>query len=562
MQRTDWRPYRGDRYLDFDAVDRYVTELAAVAPRWVSLDRIGSSRAGRPLHLLTLGDRRGDPDRRPALWLDAGTHAVEWTGVSSALASAGAWVEGLLDGDPALVDAFSRHTVYVAPCVSPDGLHETFHGRPYFRSTLRPPRPGTVRRGFESADVDGDGFVGWMRWRHPSGPWVAEGAHPVLMRPRTVDDDPGDAFFLAPEGRFLAWDGVRFVDAPRELGLDLNRNFPVDWSPFSMFGMDAGDYPGSEPESRALLEAVTARPNIAAALTNHTYTGCLLCPPGRRDSPLSAGDIALMHRLAKDLVHDTGYRVFKVHPEFMYDPDKPIIGTWDDTLSAVFGIPAWTLELWDPFAWAGLEPDDPTAMWRDPDQARIRTVLDKIVAEGAARPWRRFDHPQLGEVEVGGIDYLRTIRNPPEASLAAECAKGHTIADRLRRALPAVEVTLATRSVGEGLVELTVQLENRGALSTSGLERSVTIGTSPPVRIELTGATPLDGDPHRELSHLAGWFRAGFDRSPVYPDLGAASPRAAVRYVVPASELSGIAIEWWAGRAGRGVLRPDQAVRM
>ncbi len=556
MDRADWQPYRGERYLDFDAVDRYVTELAAVAPDWVSLTRLGSSRAGRPLHLLTIGDRRhGDPETRPGIWLDGGTHAVEWTGVTSALASASTWVAGLLEEDPALVDGFRQHTAYVMPCVSPDGLQATMEGRPPFRSTLRPPRPGAVRVGFESADIDHDGFVGWMRWRHPAGPWVAEPDNPILLRPRTVDDDPAGAWFLAPEGRFLHWDGVRYVDAPLELGLDLNRNFPVDWTPFSMFGMDAGDYPGSEPESRALLEAIAARPHIAAAITNHTYTGCLLCPPGRANSPLPARDIARVHRLGKDLVAGTGYQVYKVFPEFAYDPDKPIIGTWDDTLSAVFGIVAFTLELWDPFAWAGLEPADPTAMWRDPDQTRIRAVLDKIVAEGAARPWRPFDHPQLGEVELGGIDYTRTIRNPPEARLAEECARGHTVADRLRRSLPQVLATLRPRPLDGDLVELTLELENRGALPTHGLQRAVDIGTVPPVRAELVGATALSGEARQSLPHLAGWFRAGFDRSPVYPGLGD-TPRAAARWVVRSTDLGALRVDYWAGRAGRGSVVP------
>jgi hypothetical protein len=542
--------YRGEGYLDFDGVQQQLRALAERAPGWVHLDEIGASRAGRPLILVTVGDRLGGPDDRPALWLDGGTHAVEWTGVMSVLATLWRWVDGLAEGDPALTAAFRRHTVHAVPCISPDGLQETVHGAPSFRSTLRPPRPGTVRVGFEPADIDGDAHVRWMRWRHPAGPWVPEADNPVLMRPRTVEDDPDDAWFLAHEGTFLEWDGVRWVDAPLRFGLDLNRNFPVDWSPFSMFGMDAGSFPGSEPESRALLDAVAARPHIAAAMSNHTYTGCLLTAPGRRDSPISAGDQARMHRLAKDLVAGTGYRVFRVFPEFMYDPDKPIIGTWDDTLSAVFGICAYTLELWDPFAWAGLEPGDPVAMFRDPDQDRIRAVVDRAVADGAYAPWRPFEHPQLGPVEIGGIDYGRTIRNPPEALLAAECDRGFTVADRLRRALPDVRATVSTDAVGEGATRVRLVLENVGALSTAGLERAIEVGVAPTVHAELLGADVLEGAALQTLHHLDGWLRAGFDRSPVYPNLGERGHRAAATWVVRGAPRG--VVRWWAGRGGRG----------
>ena len=54
---------------------------------------------------------------------------------------------------------------------------------------------------------------------------------------------------------FVNWDGVEWKQAPREFGLDLNRNFPSHWAPFSMFGMDGGAYSLSEPESRALIDA-------------------------------------------------------------------------------------------------------------------------------------------------------------------------------------------------------------------------------------------------------------------------------------------------------------------
>ena len=65
-------------------------------------------------------------------------------------------------------------------------------------------------------------------------------------------------------------------------------------------------YFGSEPESRAVLDAVAARPNIGSAVTNHTFTGCLLAPPGRKDSPLPASDVKRMQRLALDAVQGTG----------------------------------------------------------------------------------------------------------------------------------------------------------------------------------------------------------------------------------------------------------------
>ena len=46
------------------------------------------------------------------------------------------------------------------------------------------------------------------------------------------------------------------MQAPRKFGMDLNRNFPVEWSPFEMFGMDSGAYALSEVESRSITDAI------------------------------------------------------------------------------------------------------------------------------------------------------------------------------------------------------------------------------------------------------------------------------------------------------------------
>ena len=55
--------------------------------------------------------------------------------------------------------------------------------------------------------------------------------------------------------------------------------------------MDGGQYPLSVPESRAVVETFRDS-RISAAVTNHTYTGCLLTQPYRK-TPLPRADIQL-----------------------------------------------------------------------------------------------------------------------------------------------------------------------------------------------------------------------------------------------------------------------------
>jgi hypothetical protein len=546
--------YRGDRYLTVEAVDAWCREAARAAPRWARYEVVGTTDAARPIGLLTLGDHTGSPGERPAFWLDGGTHAAEWTGVMSAVYSASRWLEALVGGDEAATRWFGRHTIYILPCVSPDGMAAMMDGVPFLRSTLRPPPPGTPRVGLAPEDLDGDGVVRWMRWRHPAGPFVPDDAHPLAMRPRRVDDDPTDAWFVCAEGRFLEWDGHQYRAAPREHGLDLNRNFPGSWRPFQMFGMDGGPFPLSAPESRAMVDALAARPNVGLAVSNHTYTGALLTQPYRAGADVPEADIRLMAALGADAVRDTGYRLIKVHPDFHYDPTANITGVWADTLVTVHGIPAWTLELWDPFGHAGVPVDNPARFFVEPDPAVVLGLLRAFDAEPGCVPWRPHHHPQLGAVELGGLDPLRTVRNPPERLLAAECARGHAVADRIRRALPRLDGKVSTRSLAPGLTEITLAIDNLGYLGTACMALAEASGQAAPLVAQLVpgpGVALAATEAMAVLDQLDGWgsLRVGPSANLLYSTLGPRGHATRARWLVRGTGT--VELRWGSPRAGQ-----------
>jgi hypothetical protein len=555
--------YAADDYVDFNYVEAFCRRLADEHPEWVELEVVGESHQGRPLLVLTLSARQPADDgsergQRPALWLDAGTHASEWTGVSAVLFSVSRWMERLLAGDEMLEAWLATHEIVIMPCISPDGVQAMFEGAPFIRSSLRPPKDGEVRAGLDPCDIDGDGAVRMMRWRDPAGTFVEDAEWAPFMRPRTLDDDPEDAFFVCDEGEFVNWDGVKWTSAPREFGIDLNRNFPGEWKPFSMFGMNAGNYPLSEPESRAVVDTFAAHPHLGCALTMHTYTGCVLTQPYRKDTPLSKGDIDLMEQLAKDVVEGTDYDVFKVYPDFMYDPDQSIVGVWADTISSVFGVPGYTVELWDPLGYAGLELDKPMEFLMRPQPEQMRQFLQKFAEDDHnIEPWRTYEHPQLGEVEIGGIEYLRTIRNPPPELLSDECMKAFKMAERARRALPEVRSKVEVTKIGDGAHKIRLILENLGFLPTSGLTRGGQVGASPGVsaRVELAEGMTTDDTVERQLDHLDGWgnLRTGSARHPIYAGLPSRGHRQFVEWTVWGNGR--IELNWQAGRGGRGVER-------
>lgn len=537
-------------YPSLDELHATLHDWASALPDWVEVSTLGHTSANTPIWLVSLGRRDGNRDTRPAFWLDAGTHCAEWAGIAAALDTLDRWCAEIQSGGP-LTAWLQDHTLYVVPCISPDGYAAMLAGAPYTRSTLRPPPAGTVRTGWSPEDMDGDGVVRLMRWRHPAGAFVVDEDEPLHMRFRTLEDDPRDAFFVAEEGRFVEWDGVRWTGAPREHGLDLNRNFPGSWRPFSMFGMDAGAFPGSAPESRAVVDALHARPNVSCALTLHTFTGALLTAPYRADTPLGAADVRLLQRLGQDAVAGTSFRSIAVHPDFTYDPSNPIGGVWSDTLTTVFGVAGYTVEIWDPFSAAGVPVSNVATFFRDPDPVVLHGLLAHFAAEPGTSPWSPLEHPQLGPVEVGGLELQRTVRNPPERALPAELDTVFTLVERARKALPRLTCTVTRTDRGDGC-DLHIVLENLGFLGSAGLERAAEIGRVPGIRVEVAG--PQGVVAVRDLGQVDGWgqTRVGSGAMPLLPGLPARGHRAHTTIAVTGD--GPWTVRWHSARAGSGAI--------
>lgn len=577
--------YWGERYLDLATLERRYEELAEAHPEWMRREQITQTRAGHPITLITLTaliDHQGVEAseasllERPALWIDAGTHAAEWAGIAGALYDLERWIgrltgaEGTLEEQLAERQWFSQHVIYMIPIICPDGYDALWGGLPYIRSTLRDARGDLVEVGMRTHDIDGDGTARWMRWKHPAGPFVEEADHPGLMRGRRIEDDPSSAYFMCMEGTFACWDEWTWEEAPRPWveGLDLNRNFPAHWQNFEMFGMDGGPYPLSEVESRAVVDAFAARPRISAALTYHTFTGALLTQPYRKNTPMETADIRLMEAVGKQAVEGTDYRVIRIHPDFVYDENAEVVGVWSDTISSVFGVPGYTLELWDPFKRNGLDNPQPAKFFGDPDPELLRGLIAGFKdTPGAWCDWYTFDHPQLGEVELGGLNFMMTVRNPPEPELRSEVERSHLVAERMRKILPQVNARCTVERLAtagdpamrqdDHLYRVRLSLENCGFLSTTALRRGAQWSSCPEVsaHLELPGGTSLiSGALSSDREHLSGWGEASLGLGGLSPSLPSRGHRALWEWIVQGPADTVLQVRWSGGRGGAGQL--------
>ena len=491
--------------------------LAAAHSELVELGSAGQSHEGRDIWLATITNRATGPhDEKPALFVEANIHATEITASTAALHLVH-HLATRYGSDESVTRALDTRTFYVIPRLNPDGVELALAPDPkYLRSSTRIyPRPDQ-QPGLVEQDIDGDGRILTMRVPDPNGSWKVHPDDARLLVPRAIDEDGlGDYFRLLPEGVIHEYDGVMIPIAPEHRSLDLNRNFPQDWLPEGA-QQGAGPFPTSEPEVRALVEAVVARPNICAYIAYHTFSAVILRPyGGYADEHFPTPDLRTYQALGKRGTEITGYEAVSVFHDFKYDPKTSITGASDEWAYDHLGIFGWTTEFWSPIRAAGIT-DYKYIDWFDDhpveDDLRLLRWNDDALGGTGFVDWYPFDHPQLGRVEIGGWDFFRTWTNAPPAFMAAEVAPHSEWAVAHQLASPLLSVRSFTADpLGDGLWRLRLVVENTGWMPTNVSKKALERKAVRPVEAEIElpdGASLATGDPRQQLGQLAGHARA------------------------------------------------------
>jgi hypothetical protein len=535
-----------DRYLDHDTMMAQLEAWARDYPDVCRLSSLGTTAAGRVIPLITIGY---EPERlRPAVWVDANMHASELAGCSVVMAFADDLL-ALHRGQPCAATAdlpdVMRSTLrdglfYLCPRVSPDGAevllktHRFVRSVPLWRSRRR------LHPRWLHQDVDGDGFAHVMRKVDPAGDWVPLASHPDVLRPRRLEDAP-PYYKLYPEGVIEHFDGHTIPD-PYFLSdndIDLNRNFPGDWKP-EPHQVGAGPHALSESESLAVVTFATEHPNIFAWLNLHCFGGVLIRPLGDApDHKMDPEELPLWRQLEEWARTFTGYPTVSGFEEFTYEPEKPLSGdlsSWAHTHRGAF---AWVVELWDIFAKLGVPRPKRFVDYYDRlGEAELVKLaeFDREHNGGRIFPgWRVFQHPQLGQVEVGGMAPLIGIWNPPESFLPEVCLGQSRTLMRVSAMAPRIELEVAVEPLGDGLSAVRVGVVNTGYLPTWFIPSAKKNPICEPLWLTLGGeVAPVDGLTRVEVGQLSGWGQGHLSsgQSIIMPRSGGSSDRWTRTFVV------------------------------
>jgi hypothetical protein len=226
------------------------------------------------------------------------------------------------------------------------------------------------------------------------------------------------------------------------------------------------DYPFRLPESRATQEWFKAHPNIAGMQTYHNAAGMILRPPGSAwDGDYNPADIRIYDELGENGERILPWFNYHITWQGLYT----IHGGSTDWANDGHGIVAFLNELWN-----GGQYFQSPLLTEQEDNPRSpiggglgRLFFDDHLEFGENFiEWAPFDHPQYGDVEMGGWTKFGNRINPRFMSMEVfhrNMAFTQYHADMLPM-MKAGETSV--ESVGGGLYKVRVEFENERLVPT------------------------------------------------------------------------------------------------
>jgi hypothetical protein len=501
---VDW-----NRFYTAAETNQILAEFHALYPELTELYSIGTSIFGQPLMVIEItNEATGPASEKPALYVDGGIHAQELTGSSVATHVVGHLLNGY-GNDPRITELLDRRAFYVRPKFNPDGSDLVLIHDQFLRSTPRPfDEDGDgVADEDPPEDINGDGWITHMRYPDPDGEWIIDPSDDRIMIRDQDRERTGQRYSMIREG--IDNDGDGLINEDGIGGIDMNRNFPRNWERWHL-QPGAGDYPLSEPETRAAVEFLNANRNVTGIVHGHTSGGFVYrLPSAVAPSDFPEVDLGLIIDLGEEYTRSTGRPVVasSTHPTDHRYGTLMSFGYWDH------GIIGWVPEF-SPGPEAWVTDYDGDGEISEAEQHRFN---DEELDGRYFIDWEPFDHPDLGPVEIGGWLTKFWGQNPPPEFLEEETSQQLHWILYLAEQSPILELdppTLRARGDGTYVVEATVtnagyqptSLTDRGVVGAERADGSLEfqVVRPPSLTLELTGYEIVEGRARVQIEHLAG----------------------------------------------------------
>jgi hypothetical protein len=300
-------------------------------------------------------------------------------------------------------------------------------------------------------DLNGDGWISQMRVVHPDGEWITSQSDPRLMQKADPEKGEQGVYKIYTEGIDDDGDGKFNEDGPG--GTNVGINFP---QLFHHHTADAGLFPGSTPESYAIMKFVFEHPEIAMIVSFGSTNWCYTPPKGGRKGEADLKKIRLSERQARYMNMDTNRTYTLEELVESFNSENPQSNMDKSRMMGMLGLGAalnpqagdllfyekyaadykaylkaqgldeerfepapakdGSFELWGYFQvgvpvfsmdlWSLSKKDSANA------EETMIAFVDSLPGNPVFVPWEDYDHPTLGPVEIGGfVPYVCTT--PP-----------------------------------------------------------------------------------------------------------------------------------------------------
>ena len=130
------------QYTSYQETMAFLEQAQEKYPELIRVHSIGTTWEGRPIMMATLSANIETADSKPALLFTGTIHAREWIGNELAIK----FIDNVLtniDHNPSIQQALSRNTLYMVPCLNPDGFEYSRTHFSFWRKNRRDNGDGT-----------------------------------------------------------------------------------------------------------------------------------------------------------------------------------------------------------------------------------------------------------------------------------------------------------------------------------------------------------------------------------------------------------------------------------
>lgn len=272
-----------------------IREMARVNPAIARTHTLAKSAGGRELVILEIGPETDKDEKTfPAVFV-----AADMEGTVPLSGEAALYLAKLILEQE---DVRSDLNWYILPCGNPDAATRFF-----LKPLLRDPRNASAVNDDrdDQTDEDGpddlnrDGFLTQMRVKDPAGEWIPVPKEPRLMKKADSAKGEKGLYKLYSEGIDNDGDGKYNEDGAG--GINTGIAFP---HLFKYFQPDRGLWPGSEPETFALLKFFDEHREVGLTFVFGETNFCLTPPRAGRKGEADLNNIKVPERIADSINAD------------------------------------------------------------------------------------------------------------------------------------------------------------------------------------------------------------------------------------------------------------------